>query len=166
MGEVTSGIIETGSAASRANELFSQALSHRQLSMVRARLVANLGASVASWFRIEPSTRNGGGNLQLAALLLDAHLPILVPLSDFDAGSVFYVASYDVYGVRVEMSQRAEMSRFSSLAEALLASDLAFRQLKQQSEHYRMEAAAEKHIGSLAEERWLHEQLRRVPANA
>jgi hypothetical protein len=147
------------------SEPFARALTERQLLLVRSRLIANLGASVASWFRIVPSDPGPGGELRLAALLLDAHLPILVPVSDYDMGSTFYVARYDEFGRRMELSRRGEMSRYGSLAEALLASDLAFRELKEQSARYRGKHSTSR-AGELVEEQWLFEQLREVPANA
>lgn len=144
---------------------FAQALTQRQLSLVRARLIANLGSAVASWFRIVPSDHTPGGELRLAALLLDAHLPILVPITDSEAGACFLMARYDMFGRRVELSARGEMSRFSSLAEALLASDIAFRDLKYHRDAYRADRVLPANQGSMPEERWLHEQLRGVAAD-
>jgi len=160
MGETTYDIGSTsGSVPRTAMEPFAQALSERQLSLVRARLTANLGAAVAAWFRIVPSDQSPTGDLRLAALLLDAHLPILVPITEYEAGSSFFIARYDVSGQRVEMSGRGEMSRFSSLAEALLASDIAFRDLKYHAASYRGDQLPSAKTAELPEEHWLHEQL-------
>lgn len=135
----------------------------RHLALVRSRLIANVGSAVASWFRIVPSDRIGG-QLQMVALLLDGHLPILVPLNDVEGGN-FFVASYDTRGRRVGNIAPKDLAGHVSLAEAILTADLEFRNLRQQAGQNQSSRAQISEIGELPEEQWLHHQLcRRTPS--
>lgn len=136
-------------------------LTDRRLSVVRSRLTANLGHALASWFHIVPSDHNSA-ELSTVALLLAAHLPILVPVNDLEAGPVFFVPRYDAQGRRLTPgTHREHLTAYSSLADALLAADTGFQELKAQAHvqtpgrHRRgADVAAE-----LPEETWLRHQL-------
>lgn len=140
----------------------------RHLMVVRARLVANLGSALASWFQIAPSD-HAAGELHMVALLLEAHLPILVPVNDLETGPVFFVAEYDIGARRLRpASQRDRMAAYTSLADALLAADTGFQQLKTQAAiqgpalYPRISSAP----AELPEEKWLRHQLARRMASA
>lgn len=148
-------------------EVSTDTVADRHLSVVRSRLIANLGSALASWFHIVPSDR-AAGELHMVAMLLEAHLPILVPVNDLETGPVFFVAQYDIDGQRLKSaSEREHMAAYASLADALLAADESFQKLRAQADVHQpprypriSNAQAE-----LPEERWLRHQLaRRLPS--
>lgn len=142
-------------------------VTERHLLVVRSRLIANLGSALASWFRIVPSD-HASGELSTVALLLEGHLPILVPVNDLEAGPIFFVAQYDIDAHRLKRaSEREQMSAYSSLADALLAADRGFIELKSRADIQRSERYPRigKIAAELPEERWLRHQLaRRMPS--
>jgi hypothetical protein len=137
----------------------SATVTDRRLAVVQARLIANLGNALASWFRIVPSSR-AANDLDMVAMLLERHLPILVPVSDLESGSSFLVARYNVDGRRLKpVGQDPGRTAHASLSEALLAADIGFQALKAQAVPEpgpRRVAAPE-----LPEEQWLRHQLAR-----
>ena len=132
-----------------------------QLSLVRSRLIADLGAALASWFQIVPSD-HASGELGTVALLLEAHLPVRVPATDVEEGPIFFVSQYDIDAHRRKTaSQREPRAAHSSLSDALLAANAGFQELKSQADLERPERYPRMSItpGDLPEERWLRHQL-------
>ncbi len=148
-------------------DLSDNTVADRHLLVVRSRLIANLGSALASWFQIAPSD-HAAGELHMVAMLLEAHLPILVPVNDLETGPVFFVAQYDIGAHRLRTApKRDDMAAYTSLADALLAADVGFQQLRAQNAIHqpapypRMSNAP----AELPEERWLLRQLaRRMPS--
>ena len=135
----------------------------RHLLVVRSRLIANLGNALASWFQIVPSDQ-ASGELSTVALLLEAHLPILVPVNDLEAGPVFFVTRYDIDAHRLKAaSEREPLAAHFALSDALLAADTGFQELKRQADVQRPERSLRiNNAGAeLPEERWLRHQLAR-----
>lgn len=126
------------------------------LANVKQRLAATLGTGVAQWFTIVSSTRLTA-DTQLVGLLLEKHLPILVPVDEEETGEAFLIGKYDGLGRRALDEEQRDwpVQEHKSLAEALVAAEAGYRELCAQRDAMSRVGEA----GELPEERWLYEQF-------
>lgn len=134
-------------------------MADRPLTQMRYRLIAQVGNAVADCFEIAPSDRVEN-ELEMVALLLPRHLPILVSVHDDPADACFLVLQYDITGARLHgILAHVDAAGYNSLADAILASGRAFGQLKEQFKQRRAECRLHHRAHELPEERWLRHQL-------
>lgn len=148
-----------GQGESRLSEDAGE-LTQEQREAVESRITQNLGSAAEGAFEVVAAGQIAPG-VQSAALLLDGHLPVVVSVDESQAGCVYYIHLYDVYGrrVRSDMEQSEPLARHHHLSEALVAAELGFRLLQHHSRTSHGQRFYGQRVGRLPEERWLHEQL-------
>lgn len=135
-------------------------LTHEQRELVEARIVQSLGSAAGGMFEIVPAGRMAPG-VYSAALLLAGHLPVIISVDESQAGCVYYIHLYDVYGRRVHTdgAHSEPLARHHQLSEAMVAAELGFRLLQHHSRSSHAQRFYGERVGRLPEEQWLHEQL-------
>jgi len=135
-------------------------LTQGQREMVESRIVETLGSAAGGVFEVVPAGQIAPG-VHSAALLLEGHLPVVITVDESQAGCVYYIHIYDVYGrrVRSDTAQAEPLARHHQLSEALVAAELGFRLLQHHSRTSHAQRFYGQRVGRLPEERWLHEQL-------
>jgi hypothetical protein len=134
-----------------------------QLELVRARLMLRVGDGIVSRLRIVASGVVGGR--AYAALLLDQHVPIHVPIrltQEWGAGGgeEFFVGAYDVFGRRDGVTwAEAFGGPARTIGEALARATAGFARLNREAEGRWANPPYGQNVGALEEEVWLHEQL-------